>query len=393
MDLSERIERIARRAQAHIADGAFSGIEWQIMRGGKLWTKGRAGMADAIKGQEMADIPIYRIYSMTKPIISAVAVMLMEEGKLRLMDPVARFIPAFAKAKVCDGEGGLRNSGGLMLIEHLLTHRAGLSYGFLADCPAGARYKASGLIGKFHSLQAFVDGIAEQPLAFDPGTDWRYSVATDVMARIIEIVEGEPLGRVLAKRVFEPLGLKDTDFFVPQAERHRIMPMFGQGNLDRIMEFPPGMQKLAHAEGDYASPCDDPTFARGGHGLFSTLPDYTIIAQFLSSGLTANGDRLLSRKGIDSLWTNRISPNLLPLRIGPIPLLGYGYGLAGRVLIDPGLMLGFSSLGECGWAGAASTYFWIDKSEDIIGIVMTQYLGSTLPLADDIRNAVYQALD
>jgi CubicO group peptidase (beta-lactamase class C family) len=214
-----------------------------------------------------------------------------------------------------------------------------------------------------------------------------------VLARLVEVVAGKPLPEVLSEFLFDPIGMGDTGFMVEESQRHRIMAMFGNGDLDYIMDFDDKPQSLIPTDVSVQYPADDPKFYRGGHGLFSTLDDYARLVPFLATGLAPNGERLLSRKMVELMLTNRIPPEQLPLRIGPINVAGYGFGLAGRVLIEPGAALGLTSLGENGWAGAASTYFWIDKSEDLIGIVMSQYLGSKLPLGDDIRSAVYQALD
>ncbi len=389
---SARRARIAQRAEAHVAAGAFSGIEWRVERRGGVVSEGRAGMADATAGKAMPEVPIYRIYSMTKPLVAAVAMMLVEEGRLRLADPVAAYLPEFGQMEVVEPDGKRRPARGLITIAQLLSHRSGLSYGFLPDCPAGALYRSSGLLSRSDSLADFVAGLATMPLAYDPGTGWRYSVGIDVVARVIELIEDRPFNAVLAARVFAPLGLRDTGFFVPEAERHRLMPMFGQSDIDRIMEAPEGPQTLRPADASASSPADDADFARGGHGLFSTLPDYMALARFLADGC-AGGERLISRKGVEALWLNRVPRHHLPLSIGPVPMGGYGFGLAGRVMLDPGACDGLSSVGECGWAGAASTYFWIDPVEEMIGVVMTQYLGSVIPLGEDMRNAVYQALD
>ena len=389
----DRKARIRARAEGHVADGAFSGIEWAIEKSGALWETGRAGQADALAGRDMAEVPIYRIYSMTKPVTSAVAMMLVEEGRFRLADPVAAHLPEFAEARVLEDDGTLRRPRSIMTIEHLLTHRAGLSYGFLPGCLVAERYRQSLDTSSHRSLGDFVTAIARQPLAFDPGYAWRYSVATDVLARLIEVVEGKPLGAIFRDRVFDPLGLADTAFSVPEAEAHRIMGMFGEPDLDRVFEFSAGRQTLVPADVSLSYPHNNQDFARGGHGLFSTLPDYLKVARFLSNGQDAEGTRLLSRKGLEALWTNRIPWDQYPLHLGPTTLFGYGWGLAGRVMIHPGEALGLSSTGEHGWAGAASTYFWVDPVEDLIGVVLAQYMGSKIPLGDDMRNAVYQALD
>ena len=233
--------------------------------------------------------------------------------------------------------------------------------------------------------------IASLPLAFEPGTGWRYSVATDVLARVIEVVEGKPIRQVVAERVIDPLGLADTGFSV--ADPSRLMPMFGNGNLDDIMNFEPGPQKLVPTDVTDMYPCDDPEFGRGGYGLFSTIDDYMQIAEFLSSGRTADGNVLLSRKAVELMWTNRIPAAQMPLMIGPVALAGYGFTLAGRVMLDPGLGFWMTSPGEFGWSGAASTFFLVDPVEDVILVVMSQFLGSKIPLADDMRNAIFSALD
>ncbi len=391
---SQREARVATRAQSFIDRQAFSGIQWRVDRGGETWLEGRAGWSNALTQKAMADEPIYRIYSMTKPLVSVLALMLLERGTLRLYDQVAAFIPEFAAPEVVSNDGSRRPAAGPILIEHLLTHRSGLSYSFLPECPAGQLYAQTDMFAAEHSLADMVALIAANPLAFDPGSAWRYSVATDVLARVLEVVSGEDLPALLKREILDPLGLVDTAFSVPAAERGRIMEMFGNGDLQTIMQFTGLPQKLTHVDtiaDQY--PADSNSFWRGGHGLFSTVSDYMKVAKFLASGKTASGERLLSRTTHKLMWTNRIPESQQPLRLGPVALPGYGFGLAGRVMTDTGRAMSLTSIGECGWAGAASTYFWIDPAEDMVGVVMSQYLGSQLPLADDMRVAVYQALD
>jgi CubicO group peptidase (beta-lactamase class C family) len=388
-----RVERIAARAQAHVDAGAFSGVEWQIERAGKLWQAGRVGHADATNGVALPEVPIYRIYSMTKPVIAAVVMMLVEEGRMRLMDPVAAYIPEIGSMSVHNSDGSSRPQRTMMTVEHLLTHRAGFSYGFLHGCPVGDGMRGSGCLGADKSLAQVVEELTQFGLAFDPGNGWQYSASIDVAARIVEIVEGAPLQQVLQSRLFAPLGLTDTGFMVPEPERHRVMAMFGSPDLDSILEFDTGPQSLRPTQAHLDNPIDNPEFARGGHGLFSTASDYLRIARCLSDGRSADGDRLISRIGLEMLWANRILERDYPLRLGPIALHGYGYSLAGLVAAWQGHALGHTTYGEVGWAGAASTYFWIDPREDVIGVIMAQYLGSKVPLGDDMRVAVNQALD
>jgi CubicO group peptidase (beta-lactamase class C family) len=391
--MAKKRDFAAEIARRHVGEGRFASVEWLATRRGKTWASGRAGMADPENGVKLPENPIYRIYSMTKPIVSAIAMMLLEEGRLRLYDPVGAFVPEFASPRVLGAEGKQHKAGRPMLVEHLLTHQSGLSYGFLLDCPVAALYRTTDLRSTHGPLADFVRTIAQFPLAFEPGTQWRYSVATDVLARVIEIVTGKPIQEVVRERVTAPLGLEDTGFFVKPKQRKRIVPAFGQQNLDRIQEFPPGPQKLTPADVSNVYPCDDEKFGRGGYGLFSTTQDYLVIARFLATGKAPDGMRLLSRKSVQLMWTNRIPSERLPLMIGAIGLPGFGFALAGRVLLDPGRALVLGSAGEFGWAGAASTFFLIDPAEDLILVVMSQYLGATVPLIDDMRNAIYAMLD
>jgi len=383
-------EEIARR---HVGEARFASVEWLATRRGKPWISGHAGMADPEKGLKLPENPIYRIYSMTKPVISALAMMLLEEGRLRLYDQVASFLPEFAAPKVIGEDGKEQPAPRTMLIEHLLTHQSGLSYGSLPDCPVAALYRTTDLRSTHAPLADFIRTIAGLPLAFEPGSQWRYSVATDVLARVIEVITGKPIQDVVRERVTGPLGLADTDYFVKPKQRKRILPMFGEQDLDRIQDFPPGPQKLIPDEVSNVYPCDDPQFGRGGYGLFSTARDYLEIARFLASGTAPGGKRLLSRKSVEMMWTNRIPRERFPLMIGVIGLPGFGFGLAGRVMVDPGRAFVLGGAGEFGWSGAATTFFLIDPAEDLIFLVMSQYLGATVPLIDDMRNAIYSMLD
>lgn len=388
-----RKQRIKDCAEKLVAQGAFSGIEWLINKGDETWARGQAGQLDGLSGTPMPKKPIYRIYSMTKPIVSVAALMLMERMKLRLFDPVAAYIPSFAQMDVLEPDGSTRRMRGMMILEHLLTHQAGLSYGFLVDCPVGQRYTQLEIMPASVSLAEKIDILSEQPLAFDPGTNWRYSVATDVVARVLEVVEGKPIGAILKELIFDPLGMSETGFMVPESERHRVMAMFGEEDLNRIMIFGPPPQTLRPAGQDDIYPADKPDFGRGGHGLFSTIDDYMKFVRLLKTGRGQDGERLLSRKTMEMMSENRINPRIMPLFIGPILMPGYGYGLTGRVMLNTGAAYGLTSVGEWGWAGAASTYFWLDPKEDVEGIVMSQYLGSIVPLGDDLRVATYQALE
>lgn len=364
----------------------------RVLRGGAVFAEGRYGLADGINGVEMPEEPIYRIFSMTKPIVSAVTLMLVEQEDLRLFDPLAAYLPEFADMEVLQGDGARVPSAPITL-EHLMTHRAGFSYGFLPDCPVGALYRAAGLRDAKLSLADFVARVATLPLASHPGEVWRYSLATDVLARVLEVVLGRRLPDILAEFVLEPLGLTDTGFMVPKTARGRIMPVFGKSGLDAVTTFDDVPQTLIPADISGEYPCDDPAFYRGAVGLFSTMQDYLKVAQFLQSGKGPGGEVLLSRKMVQMMWTDRIPASQKPLFIGPFVFAGYGFGLAGRVMADMSVAMGLGNIGEYGCAGAAGTYFWIDPLEDVIGVVMTQYMGSKIRIGEELREAVCQALE
>jgi CubicO group peptidase (beta-lactamase class C family) len=389
------LERVKARAEALVKANEYSSIEWHMEQGGKTLEQGRTGLADALTGAPLPINPIYRIYSMTKPLVAAVGVMLIDEGKLRLSDPVARFLPKFASLNVLQADGTLRPANTTLRVEHLFTHRSGLSYQWQQNSVAQRYREGLKFADASVSLSELVDGLAEMPLLADPGTQWNYSFSNDVLGQVIALIEGKPLRQVLAERLFKPLNMVDTGFSVPETERSRILAMFADaaptpGQASLVVAEP---AQLNYAPPHMLYPVDNPTFERGGHGLFSTTADYAKAARFLISGLDANGQRMLSKAGVEALWTNRLPESQLPIRIGTLPNhLGYGYGLGGRVMVKPNESLFYATLGECGWSGAAMTYFWLDPQRDITGLVMSQYLGPKLPLGEDIRDAFYQSL-
>lgn len=385
-----RIEALARR---YVERGAYASMEWLVRRDGHEWLRGAVGMADPLNNTALPSKPIYRIYSMTKPVVSAIALMLVEEGHLRLYDPVAGFIPSFRDLEVMERDGTRRKPARIMTIEHLMTHRSGLSYGFLPDCHVSPLYRKTDLRETAGPLSEMIDTIATLPLAFDPGTKWQYSVATDVLGRVIEIVTGKPLNQVVSERVLAPVGTADTGFCVAAESRSRVMPVFGNENIDGLFVVPKGEQKLLPADVSGFYPSDNPEFSRGGYGLFSTLDDYALIADFLATGQDRDGEALLSPHMMRMMWRNRIPHEQMPLMLGPVRLAGYGFSLAGRVMADHGAAESLTGAGEYGWSGAAGTFFWIDPAEGMSGIIMTQYLGSKHPHADDLRAACYQALE
>ena len=390
----KRIGRIEQVAQRYTDAAAFSSIEWLIYQRGSILDAGNVGYACREENTPVPDTPIYRIYSMTKPIVSAMGLILMEQGRLHLLDPVAKFIPGFKRPDILNTHGIRAPAHGPITVEHLFTHRSGLSYGFMPGCPVGELYRKHNLAeGGSRSLAEYVDILSTLPIAFEPGSRWHYSCSTDVLARIIEIVMNESLDQVLQRYLFEPLGMHETGFFVANDNLSRLMPMHGQ-SLDEILGDPFSIPPLKRRDCEAAYPSNPVTAtARGGHGLFSTAKDYLEFALMTRYGKSRSGRTLISRKMLEFAWHNRLPTNLIPIAVGPFPSPGYGWNLLGRVMVNPGDAIHLTGNGEGGWAGAAGTYYWVDRSEDFVGIVMTQNLGIVSPMRNDMQSAAYQAIE
>lgn len=388
-----RHDRIAQVAARYTGGRKFSGIEWHVEHRGSVLASGRSGHADALAGTPLPDQPIYRIYSMTKPIVSVLALILMEQGRLRLFDPVSVYNPAFANMLVLEANGSLRPAVRPILVEDLITHRAGFTYEFITGCHIAPLYQQHGISSDGAcSLDTMMERLAALPLAFQPGTQFRYGVSVDVLAHVCERAAGDTLDNLLRTHIFTPLGMTDTAFMVPAAKRDRLLPMFGVSDISEFAPLTPMPQELKYANVEDMYPSNSPDFRRGGHGLFSTTADYARFARMLISGRTPDGDVLLARKTLEMMRANRIPPEQLPLTIGMNPLPGYGWGLGVRVMTDVGKAMALTGMGELGWAGAASTYFFVDPAEDFFGVFMTQYLGAMLPLSEEMRVAAYQML-
>jgi CubicO group peptidase (beta-lactamase class C family) len=287
-----------------------------------------------------------------------------------------------------------------MLIRDLLTHTSGLTYDFMEDSPVGEMYRQARLMNDAtRSLESVIAELARLPLAFQPGTRWHYSVGIDVAAHLIEVISGQPLGQFLDERMFRPLGMEDTAFGVPPAKLDRLSAMYGLPDL-----FAPGQTLSAvfqawtngfNERSDVSDtyPTDAPdVFVRGGIGLYSTIGDYLRFAQMLLNEGQLDGTRVLARKTLGLMHSNHLPVALLPYEVGGVPNLGFGFGLGSRVMMDVAETAGPGSVGEYGWLGAAKTYYWVDPQEDLIGLLMTQYMvGFDLP-EQDLRALTYQAI-
>jgi CubicO group peptidase (beta-lactamase class C family) len=396
----KRLGRIDALMQGYVDRGVYAGIATLVARRGTVVQAGTYGWSDREAGTPMAADTIFRLYSMTKPIVCTVLMTLVEEGRLTLVDPVARHLPAFAGVKVLAHDGSLVAPARPMTVGDLMAHTSGLSYHFLGDSPVSKMYDEASILRADATLGDAIDDLARFPLAAHPGSRWIYSLGIDVAARLIEVVAGRPLGDVLRERLFAPLEMADTGFGVAEAARGRLAAMYGRPDLLRPGVTSPDAH-LAWAQGENQRvdvsrtyPVDRAeVFQRGGHGLFGTIGDYFRFAQMLCNGGTFEGRRIIGRKTLALMHANRIPPALLPLEIGGLPLMGYGFGLGSRVLLDVAASGAPGSAGEFGWAGAAKTHYWVDPEEELVAIFMAQSLMSFDVPELAMRAAVYQALE
>lgn len=397
---ADRLARIHPVMQAHVDRGTFAGVSVLVARRGQTAFAAQYGMQDKESGTPLAADTIYRIYSMTKPIVSTALMLLAEEGKFRLLDPVAKYLPAFGAVKVQQPDGTLVDPVRPMTIRDVLSHSSGLTYDFLQDFAVADAYREAKLMhDPTRTLAEVIDALATLPLAFQPGSQWHYSLGIDVAARLVEVISGQPLGTFLQERLFGPLGMTDTAFGVPADKLGRLSAMYGLPDLfaeNQTMgailgAWLQGFNQRIDVSGTYPTDAPD-VFVRGGIGLYSTIGDYARFAQMLLNGGELDGQRVMSRTTLQLMHSNHLPAELLPYGLGGVPNPGWGFGLGSRVMMDPAAAGGHGSVGEYGWAGAAKTYYWVDPVEDLIGLVFTQHMVAFEQIELDLRALVYQAI-
>jgi CubicO group peptidase (beta-lactamase class C family) len=390
-----RLARIGRHFAAYVDDGRLPGWQVQVSRRGEIAYRENYGWRDVENRLPVEDDTVFRIYSMTKAITSVAVMMLYEEGRFELTDPVSKYLPAFAQMQVITGgtalKPTLRPAAAPMRIVHLLNHTSGLTYGFHHIHVQDEMYRNAGYewgVPAGHTLAQCVDDWARLPLRFDPGTRWNYSVATDVLGRLVEVVSGQSLDRFFEERILRPLGMKDTAFRLHGGLGERLAALYVPGEKGRATRFD-DMGKAAHGK---------VTFLSGGGGLLSTTADYHRFTQMLLRGGELDGVRLLGSRTVRHMTANSL-PGGQDLQQFGIPLFaevafdGQGFGLGFSVLQDPMASGTLGSRGEYAWGGAASTAFWVDPVEQITCIFMTQLLpSSTYPIRTQLRQLVYSAL-
>jgi CubicO group peptidase (beta-lactamase class C family) len=394
-----RLRRLDDRLARYVDDGRLPGWLVTVSRHGRLAHVSCYGSRDTGQGLPAEPDTLWRIYSMTKPVTSVAAMMLYEEGAFQLTDPVSRFIPSFAGVRVYTGGSDQRPvtvpATEPVRIWHLLTHTAGLTYGFHRVHPVDAMYRAAGFDVALPglTLAEACDGWAAIPLLFQPGTEWNYSVATDVLGRVVEVASGQRLDEFFAQRIFGPLGMTDTGFFAPPEDLARLAVLYGHGRDGTLTP----LDALAE------NARKPPSMLSGGGGLVSTAADYHRFTQLMlhrpdSPAGELDGVRLLSPRTVRYMGRNHLPGGLDLATFGrPInaeaPQRGSGFGLGFAVVVDPVRTGVVCSPGELSWGGLASTAFWIDPAEELTVSFFTQLIPSSLlPIRPQLRQLVYQAL-
>ena len=383
------LERIGPALKAWVDAGRLAGVVAVVARHGKVAYRTSAGSLDPDGQRPIGDDAVFRIYSMTKPIATTAMMQLVEQGKVRLEDPVSKFIPAFANTKVYASGGAahpvLKDPARPITIADLLTHTAGITYGLFGNTAVDSIYRQAGLLAPSQTIAQVADSIAHLPLVFSPGSAFNYSMAIDVVGRVVEVVSGMPFDQYLERAIFQPLGMHSTGFHATPAMDGRVTAVFGRGSDGKLHAGVPLLGPEFTPQGHLFS---------GGGGLLSTIPDYLRFAQMLLNGGELDGHRVLSRKTVALMMQNHLPAGLPPVFGGlPWPPGNNGFGYGGAVRLDSAASLP-GSAGTFRWSGYASTFFWIDPKADLIAMVWSQYLPETHVWAVDgeFQRLVYAAV-
>ncbi len=389
-----RLERITEHLDRnYISPGKIAGCQTLVARHGHVAYFRSQGYSDLGRHTPMADDTIFRIYSMTKPITSIALMGLWEQGRFQLSDAVSRFIPEWADHQVyVSGEGGsmvTRPAARPMTFRHLLNHSGGLSYGF-TNHPVDRAYGSGQVIRtNGETLATFVQKLGTAPLMYDPGDSWMYSYSTDVCGYLVEAISGVPFDKYLQETIFNPLGMVDTAFWVAPEKLPRLAANYIRGP-DKKLQMLDDPSNSTYSR--------EPSFISGGGGLTSTTADYLRFAEMLRRGGEVDGERIIGPRTLDLMTSNHLpgGRNLASCAIGlfsETKYEGIGFGLGFAMTLDK-VMAGLPCEGEYYWGGAASTYFWVDPTEDMVAIFMTQIMPSTtFDFRGQLKDIVYSAIE
>ncbi|HEY8047658.1 MAG TPA: serine hydrolase domain-containing protein [Ramlibacter sp.] len=374
------LAHLSATLRSHVERGRIPGAVAAIARAGQVEYFETFGVRDPSAEAKMPDDAIFRIYSMTKPIVSLAALVLMEEGALQMNDPLPRFFPEFASAKVAVEDAGsvrLVPAQRETTVHDLLRHTAGFTYAFLGTNAVQKQYEAAQIGDRGIGNREFCKQLAALPLQDHPGTGFQYSHATDVLGAVIEAVSGRTLGDFLRERIFEPLGMKDTAFSVPREKWQRVAEPFAKD--------PDSGNEVTMLDARIA-----PRFESGGGGLFGTTHDYARFLAMLRNQGSLDGVRVVSRKTIEWMTSDHLGS--LP-KYNDLLIPGYGFGLGVAVRTHTGMAPQPGSVGQFFWSGIGGTSFFVDPAEDVFALLMTQGPNQRIFFRNLFRHLVYAALD
>jgi CubicO group peptidase (beta-lactamase class C family) len=361
---ADKLDRIKSVVQAAVDKHQTAGVVVLVARRGKVVYLESSGKMDVEAGKAMQPDAIFRIHSLTKPITTAAALVLYEEGKFRLDDPVSRYLPELNRLGVYAGKGDetveVRRE---MTIRDLMRHTSGLTYGMPNGSPVDKLYIANKIEDPGDSLAVMVDKLGKLPLQYQPGTRFHYSVSTDVLGRLVEVVSGKPLDESLRDRIFRPLDMRDTGFVVPDEKLDRFTANHwaGQKGTLKVIDAPATSRFRARRK-----------YLSGGGGLVSSARDYARFCQMLLNGGELLGTRLLRPETVREMTTNQLPAEAVPMTLGGFQQPGLGFGLGVSVWLGTRTSRPDPAAGEFGWSGAASTYFWVAPKSDLVVVVLQQ---------------------
>jgi CubicO group peptidase (beta-lactamase class C family) len=382
---AEKLEQIKPLVQKAIDRGQTAGVVVLVARDGKIVALDALGSLDQKSGSAMRPDALFRIYSMTKPITSVAALILVEQGKLKLDEPVSTYLPELRGLKVySESQSDPAAKGYEITVRDLMRHTSGFTYGMPGGTPVDQLYIDNNVEDGRYDSAAMVRKLGKLPLQYRPGTRFNYSVSTDVLGRVIEVVSGKPLDVFIHDRILRPLKMNDTGFEVPESKLYRLATSYaapGNGTLQAT-----DTAATSRFRGR-------PTFLSGGGGLVSTAYDYWRFCQMLLNGGELQGARILRPETVQEMVSNQLPPEALPMDLGGFKVPGLGFGLGVSVKLDTKSQSVDRTAGEFGWSGAASTFFWVAPKLKLVAIVLQQVEPLNIGLQFTLKPTIYAAID
>jgi CubicO group peptidase (beta-lactamase class C family) len=383
---ADKLQQAHDAVKALIDKKEMAGAVIAVARHGRVAMFEALGEMEAGSGKAMRPDAIVRIFSMTKPITSVAAMILVEEGKIALDDPVAKYLPELKSLRVYAGKGNTDETlevGHEPTVRDLMRHSAGLTYGAFGDSPVDRKYREKNVLSRESTLKEMMEKLGKIPLMYQPGTRWHYSVATDVLGRVVEVASGKPLDEFFAERIFAPLDMKDTGFYVPADKLDRFAASHALEKSKKLAATEPAEKSRYRTK---------PKMLSGGGGLVGTARDYLRFCQMLSNGGELDGVRILKKETIADMTKNQLPEEAMKARNNGKTDIGDGFGLGFNIRVGQDDPATGRFGGEYAWGGAASTHFWIAPNQELVVVALEQFMPNRPTLKDAIKPLIYQAV-